>query len=71
MADNSILNIPIPKKVWACMDCGTISDEKTSNQYHVGCVGKEAKPNAMFKDKKKPVLAKSGEIIWINKEEPK
>lgn len=61
------LEIPVPKKVWVCADCNTISDFETSNLFHVGHVGEEAKPNVPeFVTRRKPTIV-DGEIVWINK----
>jgi hypothetical protein len=62
------LEIPVPKEVWACTDCGTISDVETSNIFHVGCVGQRTKPKVTeFVTKKKPTIV-NGEIVWINRD---
>lgn len=61
------LEIPVPKAVWSCVDCGTVSDFETSNIFHVGCVGEKATPKVTeFVARRKPTI-RNGEIVWINK----
>jgi hypothetical protein len=63
------VEVKIPKTVWNCVDCGTISDEKFSH-LHIGHAGQTAKPKMpAFIEMRKPKLLARGEIIWVMKDE--
>lgn len=57
-----------PGKIWACQDCGTLSDNKHASLYHIGHIGKVHKPKASFIKERQPQRRPNGEVIWIPKE---
>ena len=62
------VNVPI--RIWRCHDCKTVSDIATSNSFHVGCVGETHKiKKENFVKMREPRVSRSGEIIWVLKEE--
>jgi len=60
----------IPKWVWRCMDCQTVSEDATSSSFHVGCIGRRVRVKLReFRKMREPVASRSGERIWVLKKE--
>lgn len=57
----------IPKEIWQCIDCRTLSDSETSHKFHTTHVGIRYKPNELFVERKDVFTKPNGEIIWIDK----
>jgi len=60
------IEVMIPRKVWSCSDCGTITDYSDSD-YHRGHTGHVLRTKPKFAQSKIPKRLESGEVIWIDR----